>query len=83
MENRLDLKRCLTVFNAVQTRGEKQAEYYNLEGFKAWSDFDGYTCFLQFNQTKVTLMFHGKYHIDCPNEQAFDEFEKKLSCFKV
>lgn len=83
MQNRLDVKTCLKVFNAVQSKGEKQNEAYLRHGFEAWSDFDGYTCFLRHGDTTVTLMFHGKYHLECPSEESFEQFEKKLLTFKV
>lgn len=83
MQNRLDLKTCLRVFNGVQTHGEKKDDEYHCQGFIAWSDFDGYNCFLRFNQTTATMMFHGKYHLECPSEDAFIEFERKLLTFKV
>lgn len=83
MQNRLDLKTCLKVFNEVQSHGEKQGDEYHCQGFIAWSDFDGYTCFLRFNQTTVTMMFHGKYQLECPSEEVFAEFERKLLSFKV
>lgn len=82
MENRLNVKNCLKIFNAVQSKGEKQGDSYTSQGFEAWSDFDGYTCFLRYKQTTLTLMFHGKYQLECPNEEAFAEFERKLLMFK-
>lgn len=82
MQNRLDVKICLKVFNKVQTEGEKKGDRYYCDSFEAWSDFDGYTCFLRYGDTTVTLMFHGKYHLECPDEQAFERFERKLLAMK-
>lgn len=31
----------------------------------------------------MTLMFHGKYAMDYPDEDALDSFEKKLQAFKL
>jgi len=86
MQNRLNLVHCLKVFNAVHTQGKvtptAQEAHYVHQDFEAWSDFDGYTCFLRHGQTTLTLMFHGKYQLQCPTEQALHEFERHLLKFK-
>ena len=83
MQNSIDLKTCLRVFNEITSKGERCDHYFEYHGFKAWSDFDGYTCFLQYNQVTMTLMFHGKYEIDCPSKDALAAFEQKLMQFAL
>ncbi|MBM7071872.1 DUF3081 family protein [Shewanella sp. 202IG2-18] len=79
MENQIDVKHCLNVFNLVRTHGEKHQSVYSFKGFKAWTDFDGYTCYLQYGNATLTLLFHGKYHFDYSSHHDFDLFMKKIS----
>ncbi|MCH2058602.1 MAG: DUF3081 domain-containing protein [Thalassotalea sp.] len=78
MKNELDVKQGLTVFNQVLSKGELQEGKYQWQGLTAWHDIDGYTCYLQYNQVLVTLMFHGKYATDYPNDDAWHQFMKKI-----
>lgn len=83
MKNSIDLKRCLLIFDKVQTLGEKQGDKHVYQGLTAWTDFDGYTCFLAFNDVTLTMMFHGKYDITFSNEENLAKFEKKLANFDL
>jgi len=83
LQNSIDLKTCLRVFNEITSKGTRSEHYFEYQGFKAWSDFDGYTCFLQYNQVTMTLMFHGKYEIDSPGKEALAAFEQKLTQFAL
>ncbi|REL34576.1 DUF3081 family protein [Thalassotalea euphylliae] len=78
MHNELDVKYCLSVFNKVLSDGEVLEGKRHWQGLSAWADFDGYTCYLQFNQVVVTLLFHGKYDVSKPNEEAWQQFLKKI-----
>ncbi|WP_448211414.1 DUF3081 family protein [Colwellia sp. MEBiC06753] len=82
MQNQLDAKYCLSIFNKVMSCGEStqrnDSNKVCWQGLQAWTDFDGYTCYLQFNDVTVTLMFHGKYAVESPNDEAWQAFIKKL-----
>ena len=79
MHNELDIKYCLSVFNKVLSDGEVSEGKRHWHGLSAWADFDGYTCYLQFNQVVVTLLFHGKYAVEMPNDDAWQQFLKKIN----
>jgi hypothetical protein len=81
MSSRLDIKTCLSVFNHVLSRGEKNDDNYIFQGLTAWSDFDGYNCFLSHNNVTLTMMFHGKYHLDYPSRDELNVFEDKIKVF--
>lgn len=83
MSNRIDLKACLSVFNHVLSHGDRNDENYVFQGFTAWSDFDGYTCFLKYREVTLTMMFHGKYEIDYPNREELVAFENKIAQFAL
>jgi hypothetical protein len=81
LKNNLDIKRSLLIFNKIISKGECDNGRCILQGMTAWYDFDGYTCYLGFNEVTLTLLFHGKYHIDSPSKDSLTAFEKKLSQF--
>lgn len=66
----------LRVFEIVLTNGSKQGDLYEYKGIKAWSDFDGYTCWLVYKDLTITLLFHGKYSVESKNESSLSEFYK-------
>lgn len=83
MENNLNVKACLAVFNHVLNQGSCEENIYHYQGFKAWSDFDGYTCYLGYGKVTVSLMFHGPYHLDYADEADLALFIKKVARFSV
>ena len=83
MQNLLDLKNCLSIFDHVLSKGEKVDGGYMFDGLKAWHDFDGYQCYLYYDKVTLTMMFHGKYDVDYPDKAHLDAFEKKLSRFNI
>lgn len=83
LSNRIDLKACLSVFNHVISHGDRSDESYVFQEFTAWSDFDGYTCFLKYRDVTLTMMFHGKYDLDYPNRDELVLFEKQISQFTL
>ncbi|WP_438864022.1 DUF3081 family protein [Neptunicella sp.] len=79
MENELNTKQALSVFNQVCEKGEKRETHYYYQDMEAWHDFDGYTCFLKFNQVTLTLYFHGKYNLDYSDNGQLESFLRKLA----
>lgn len=82
MKNHIDLKHSLSVFNYICEHGERDSGKYQLEGVSAWHDFDGYTCYLQFNQVTLSMFFHGKYQLEYATQAEFNAFELKISRMK-
>ena len=78
MKNSIDLKQCLHIYDKVVSEGEAVDGCYHLNGMKAWTDFDGYNCFLQYPDVTVTLMFHGKYDVQFSSTDSLNKFDKKL-----
>lgn len=78
-KNALALKDLLQIFNLVTTDGEKVNESYEFQGVKAWHDFDGYTCFLEYKDLTLTLLFHGRYNVDFQQQETFDNFVTKIN----
>ncbi len=83
MKNQVDLKHSLSVFNFICEKGQRINNKYEFEGLTAWSDFDGYTCYLAFNQVTLTMFFHGKYHLSYDKASQFTAFNNKLKSIKM
>ena len=78
MQNELESKFLLSVFHKIVTFGEKTKQGHRLAGVTAFSDFDGYTIFLQDAKVKMSFGFHNTYHLDYQSSSDFLDFEKKL-----
>ncbi|QYK02883.1 DUF3081 family protein [Shewanella psychrotolerans] len=79
MNIEINLTRALHAYGAITSKGTKGNNAYVYQGVTAWSDFDGYTCYIQFNKVTLTLLFHGKYLLDYPNQTELSLFLKKLN----
>lgn len=78
MKNSIDIKQLLNVFNKVTREGVKKEDRYVLNQIVAWTDFDGYTCFMEYKDVKITIYFHNKYHVEAPNERSLEAFEELI-----
>ncbi len=78
MKNELDSKFLLSVFDKVRTHGEVSDEQYRLEGILAYTDFDGYTVYIEDAQVKLSFGFHNQYHYEYDAPSHLEAFEKKL-----
>jgi len=78
MKNELDSKFVLRVFDKIRQEGEETEGKHRLEGGVAYTDFDGYTLYI--NDAKVAMQFgfHNQYHFDYQKSEDFEAFEKKL-----
>ena len=79
MQNELDTKLLLRVFEKIRLHGKRNDEQYHLEGITAFSDFDGYTIYLKDAKVQMSFGFHNTYHFDYNAQKDFAEFEKKLA----
>lgn len=76
MNDQLQTRDFLHVFDLVSTQGRKQGGVCEFLGIKAWHDFDGYTCWLAYKDLTVTLLFHGKLSIECKHDETLSEFKR-------
>ena len=79
MKNSLDNKMLLRVFEKMRQHGKQVDGAYHLNGIKAFTDFDGYTLYLEDATVKLSYGFHNQYHFDYDNQSQFEAFEKKLA----
>ncbi len=78
MKNDLDTKKLLRVFDKIRQNGESTDGTYRLEGVKAYTDFDGYTVFIEDASVKLSFGFHNQYHYDYENKSQRESFDKKI-----
>ncbi|WP_158768777.1 DUF3081 domain-containing protein [Paraglaciecola sp. L1A13] len=78
MKNDIDSKFILSVFEKIREKGERKGEGYLLGGVTAFSDFDGYTIFMEDQLVKLRFGFHNQYHFDYEKDEHMAQFEKKL-----
>ncbi|WP_367113722.1 DUF3081 family protein [uncultured Vibrio sp.] len=64
----------LQLFDVVQSKGKNTDGVREFEGIKVWHDYDGYTCWLEYKDLSVTLMFHGNLVIKCQDDELMNEF---------
>ncbi|MFT5756845.1 MAG: hypothetical protein ACI9LM_001570 [Alteromonadaceae bacterium] len=69
----------LQIFDLISTKGIKSEGSYEFLGIRAWHDFDGYTCWLAYNDLTVTLLFHGKFSVEYKHEETFTKFKRKVN----
>lgn len=79
MKNEIDSKFVLSVFEKMRQHGEKQQENYVLSGLKAFTDFDGYTLFIEDALVKLRFGFHNQYDFNYAKQEHFEQFIKKMS----
>ncbi|WP_395344634.1 DUF3081 domain-containing protein [Ningiella sp. W23] len=78
MKNELDSKLLLRVYEKVKQHGERKDDAHVLEGIKAYTDFDGYTLYVEDALVKLSFGFHNQYHFDYESSSHLEAFEKKL-----
>ena len=78
MQNELNNKIVLEVFDKIQRFGEPHEDGHMLDGIVASSDFDGYSVVLSGSGVTLQLNFHQSYHFDYASDTLKDQFMAKL-----
>ncbi|MBT0585648.1 DUF3081 domain-containing protein [Alteromonas oceanisediminis] len=78
MKNEFDSRYILKIFEKIRQHGEAKESEYHLGGVKAYTDFDGYTVFIEDALVKLRFGFHNQYHFEYDSKDHLEAFEKKL-----
>lgn len=78
MKNELDTKSLLRVYELIQLKGEPFNEGKCYKGITAFSDFDGYTIYLEASGVLLRFGFHNTYHLDYDHANQKKQFLAKL-----
>ena len=78
MQNDLDIKFLLAVFEKIRQHGEHKGESHILNGVRAYTDFDGYTVYLEDALVSLRCGFHNQYHYTYESSEHLAAFQKKL-----
>ena len=75
---RQDTNKYLQLFNIILTKGTRCDNGFELDGINAYHDFDGYTCWLSYQDLIITLFFHGKYKAEYQHLDTKKRFTEKM-----
>ncbi|ART79629.1 DUF3081 domain-containing protein [Oceanisphaera avium] len=78
MENELNNKVVLEVFDKIRNFGQVHEHGHMLEGIVASSDFDGYSILLSGNGVTLQLNFHQSYKFEYESERLKSQFMDKI-----
>ena len=79
MEDQFNINQALRVYDKVVTHGIKRGDKSYFQDISAWSDFDGYTIQLSYEQVTLSIYFHNKYEFEYGHSKSLDLFLKKLA----
>jgi hypothetical protein len=83
MQNSIDVKKCLSIYDHITRKGQQKDGKYILDGVQVWNDMDGYYCYLAYAGVTMTIMFHGHYDIHFDQQEQLSKFEKMLKDFEL
>ena len=78
MQNELNNKVVLEVFDKIRNFGEPYEDGHILEGIIASSDFEGYSVLLSGSGVTSQLNFHQSYKFDYASEKLKSQFMEKI-----
>ena len=79
----MHMHRYLALFNHLISLGDRKGDRYHLAELSAWYDYDGYTCYLGYQDLTMTIYFHNKYAYDYQDKQTLSSFEKMVEQYHV
>lgn len=77
-ERKVDHRLVLKAYQHVMDHGQRHDGGRELDGLRAWSDFDGYTVSLSDGTVTVRALFHNKLAIEAPSGKALETFVRRL-----
>lgn len=83
MKNDIDSKFILGIFEKIRQKGEQKEEHFFLQGVKGYTDFDGYTLYLEDALVQLRFGFHNQYHFEYEKEQHLEQFLAKLKAIEA
>ena len=79
MNEKIDVRQALRVFDIITRHGKQEAGEYLLNGLKANSGFDGYTVTLRNDYVTLDIFFHNKFSFQFSNRKEKGLFMEKLN----
>jgi hypothetical protein len=70
----IKLVNALNAFNDVISHGVKKNSTYHLGDLEAWYDFDGYSCYLRYQDLLLSVYFHSRFECDYKHKATFERF---------
>lgn len=67
MGEKFDIRKALLIFQHIIADGERIGYQYHLNGFTAYTDFDGYTGTIRNDYVCLDVFFQNKFSFTYPN----------------
>jgi hypothetical protein len=78
MDEKIDIKKILRVFDLIITKGEKVGDEHHLNGLSAISGFDGYTVTIRNDYASLDVFFHNAFTFNYNNQKEKVAFLEKI-----
>ena len=78
MNEKVNIKSALRVFNTIITNGRHSGDEYVLNGLTAHTDFDGYTVTIRNDYVRLDILFHNKISFTYSNTKEKTLFLEKI-----
>lgn len=78
MNEKIDIRQALRVFDKMTIDGQRIGNEYHLDDLVAYTDFDGYTVTIRSNHASLDVFFHNKFSFKYTNDKEKAFFLKKI-----
>lgn len=78
-----ELNNFLYCFNTIISQGVRSCDRFELGAMQAWSDFDGYSCYIGYKDLTLTLLFHGRYSFYYQDKSTYKDFLRKVNSLSL
>ncbi len=78
MQEKVNVRQALRVFNTIYEQGNKIDDVFVMDGIRASTGFDGYTVTLFNDFVQLDIFFHNKFSLTYSNKKERDQFMEKL-----
>lgn len=79
MDEKIDVRKALRVFQQIMSDGERIDNQYHLNGLVAHTDFDGYTATIRNDYVCLDIFFHNKFSFTYSDNKEKMLFLEKMN----
>lgn len=79
MEEKVNVRKALRVFQIIITDGKRTGDEYHLNGLTAYTDFDGCTATIRNDYVRLDIFFHNKISFTYSNRKEKMLFLEKIN----
>ncbi len=83
MDDKIDIKKILRVFDIMVTEGEKVGDEYRLNGLSAIVGFDGYTITIRNEYVSLDVFFHNAFTFNSSDQKQKLLFLERVDAIDI